>query len=114
MSFRTSSRFSRLLIALLVLTTLAFVLLGFTALFPRVRASISSLADDSEPRFLHVVWYVVLGLYAFSTAIAITTPLGPPLHFPVSRIYSEKTVAAITNQARDNVSGITGMYSCLA
>lgn len=86
------------------------MLLGFTALFPRDRASISSLTDDTQPRFLQVVWYVVLGLYAFSTAVAITTPLGPPLHFPASRIYSEKTVAAITNQAQDNVSGVTGLY----
>jgi hypothetical protein len=92
-----------------ILTTLAFVLLGSTALFPRDRASISSLADDSQPRFLQVVWYIVLVLYAFSTAVAVTTPLGPLLHYPVSRIYSEKTAAAITNQAQDNVSGVTGM-----
>jgi hypothetical protein len=58
--------------------------------------------------FMQVAWYVVLGLYASSTFIAVTTPLGPALHFPVSRIYSEKTVAAITNQAMDNVSGVTG------
>jgi hypothetical protein len=96
-------------IHLSVLTTLTFGLLGFTALFPHDQTSISALAEDTQPHFLQVIWYVVLGLYALSTVIAITTPLGPPLHFPVSRIYSEKTVAAITNQAVDNVSGATGL-----
>jgi len=66
-------------------------------------------AEGSRPYFLQVIWYVVLALYGLSTVVAITTPLGPPLHFPVSRIYSEKTVAAITNQAADNVSGATGL-----
>ncbi|KAH8986771.1 ATP-binding cassette transporter [Lactarius hatsudake] len=95
-------------IHLSALSALAFVLLGFTALLPSNRVSTSILADGSQPRFMQVVWYVVLGLYASSTFLAVTTPLGPALHFPVSRIYSEKTVAAITNQAMDNVSGVTG------
>ncbi|KAH9169799.1 ATP-binding cassette transporter [Lactarius sanguifluus] len=99
---------TRRTIHLSALSTLAFVLLGFTALFPSNRVSTSMLADGSQPRFMQVVWYVVLGLYASSTFLAVTTPLGPALHFPVSRIYSDKTVAAITNQAMDNVSGVTG------
>ena len=99
---------TRRTILLSALTTLAFVLLGFTALVPSNRVSISIQADDSQPSFMQVVWYVVLSLYASTTFIAVTTPLGPALHFPVSRIYSEKTVAAITNQAIGNVSGVTG------
>ena len=99
----------RNVIHLSILTTLAFALLGFTALFPRDPTSISAPADDSRSYFLQVIWYVVLALYGLSTVVAITTPLGPPLHFPVSRIYSEKTVTAITNQAVDNVSGAIGM-----
>ena len=99
---------TRRTILLSALTTLAFVLLGFTALVPSNRVSVSIQADDSQPRFMQVVWYVVLGLYASTAFIAVTTPLGPTLHFPVSRIYSEKTVAAITNQAIGNVSGVTG------
>lgn len=95
-------------IHLCVLTTLTFALLGVTALLPRDPTSISAPAEDSRPRFLQVIWYVVLALYALSTVVAITTPLGPPLHFPVSRIYSEKIVAAITNQEVDNVSGAIG------
>jgi len=95
----------RNVIHLSVLTTLTFVLLGFTALYPRDQTSIL----DSQPHYLEAIWYVVLGLYALSTVVAITTPLGPPLHFPTSRIYSEKIVAAITNQAVDNVSGATGL-----
>lgn len=98
---------TRNIIHLSVLTTVPFVLLGFTALFPRDVTSILAPAED----FQQVIWYVVLGLYALSTVVSITTPLGPPLHFPVSRIYSEKIVAAVTNQAVDNVSGATG--SCL-
>jgi len=99
----------RNVIHLTVLTTLTFVLLGFTALFPRNPTSMSVPVEDYKPHFLQVIWYAVLGLYGFSTVIAITTPLGPPLHFPVSRIYSEKTIDAITNQAADNVSGATGL-----
>ncbi|KAH8996013.1 ATP-binding cassette transporter [Lactarius akahatsu] len=99
---------TRRTIHLSALSAFAFVLLGFTALLPRNRVSTSILADGSQPRFMQIVWYLVLGLYASSTFLAVTTPLGPALHFPVSRIYSEKTVAAITNQAMDNVSGVTG------
>jgi hypothetical protein len=95
-------------IHLSVLTTLTFALLGFTALLPRDPTSILAPAED-WPHFLQAIWYVVLALYGLSTVVAVTTPLGPPLHFPVSRIYSEKTVAAITNQAVDNVSGATGL-----
>ncbi|KAH9043928.1 ATP-binding cassette transporter [Lactarius pseudohatsudake] len=95
-------------IHLSALTALAFVLLGSTALSPSNRVSNSTLADGSQPLFVQVVWYVVLGLYASSTFVATTTPLGPALNFPVSHIYSEKTAAAITNQTIDNVSGVTG------
>ena len=104
----TISSHVRNVIHLSVLTTLTFALLGCTALFPRDPTSGSAPADDSQPHCLQVIWYVVLALYGLSTVIAITIPLGPPLHFPVSRIYSEKTVAAITNQAADNVSGAIG------
>lgn len=103
---------TRNIIHISVLTTLAFGLSGFTALFPRDQTSISAPVKESQPPFLQAVWYVVLGLYAFSTAVSITTPLGPTLHFPASRIYSEKTVATITNQPVDNVSGATGL--CLS
>jgi hypothetical protein len=96
------------IIHLSVLTTLAFALLGVTALLPPDHASSSAPAKDSQPHSLQVIWYVVLGLFALSTVVAVTTPLGPALHFPVSRIYSEKVVAAITNQDVDNVSGATG------
>jgi hypothetical protein len=99
----------RNVIHLSILTTLTFALLGFTALSPRDSTYISAQAEDSRPHFLQVIWYVVLALYGLSTVVAITTPLGPPLHFPLSSINSEKTVAAITNQAVDNVSGATGL-----
>ncbi|KAH9169608.1 hypothetical protein EDB89DRAFT_1854300 [Lactarius sanguifluus] len=97
-------------IHLSALTALAFVLLGSTALSPGNRVSNSTLADGSQPLFVQVVWYVVLGLYASSTFVATTTPLGPALNFPVSRIYSKKTAAAATNKTIDNVSGVTGSF----
>jgi len=101
---------TRNIIHLSALTTLAFVLLGSAALLPLDRTSVSAPAEDSQPFLLKVAWYVVLGLYTLSTVVAITTPLGPALHFPISRIYSEKTVTAVTNHAVDNVSGVTGLY----
>ena len=104
----TISSHIRAVIHLSILTTLTSALLGFTALFPRDPTSISAPAEDSPLHFLQVIWYVVLALYGLSTVVAVTTPLGPPLHFPVSRIYSEKTVAAITNQGANNVSGAIG------
>ena len=100
---------TRNIIHLSVLTTLASGLLGFTALLPRDQTSLSTPAEESQPHNSKIIWYVVLGLYALSTIVAITTPLGPALHFPVSRIYSEKTAAAVTNKALDNVSGATGL-----
>ncbi len=83
-------------IHLSILTTLAFALLGFTALFPHDPTSMSApaegTAEGSRPYFLQVIWYVVLALYGLSTVVAITTPLGPPLHFPVSRINTAESL----------------------
>ncbi|THH21147.1 hypothetical protein EW146_g360 [Bondarzewia mesenterica] len=81
----------------------AVALLGTTALLPTTQI----IATSQEPA-IRALWYTVLALYIASFSLVITTPTGPPLHFPNERIYSEKTVAAITNRAEDNVSGVTG------
>jgi len=48
-------------------------------------------------------------IYVVFLVIALTRPLGPKLHFPSERIYSEKTVMAIMNKDEENVCGLVGM-----
>jgi hypothetical protein len=46
-------------------------------------------------------------LVGFSTSyIAVNIPAGPPLHYPVEDIYSEKNVSAITNEGEQIVIGV--------
>lgn len=56
------------------------------------------------------LWYATLVLYALVCVISITTPLGPKLHFPSERIYSEKVIMAITNKDEENVCGLVGAF----
>lgn len=121
-----------------VLISVAFALLGCTAILPNspspvavsldepvvkasvwyaAPASLSSNATspavtsiDDEP-ILKGLWYALAAIYAIIAAIAYTTPLGPPLHYPPSDIYSEKTVQSITNKDEDNVCGIISMFN---
>jgi hypothetical protein len=88
---------------LCIVTFTACFLLGTTAILPGTY-HITAPFDDP----LKVIWYAVLGLYIVSFVVTITTPLGPPLHYPVSRIYDEKTVSQITNKTTDNVCGVVG------
>ncbi|PFH48697.1 hypothetical protein AMATHDRAFT_5550 [Amanita thiersii Skay4041] len=88
------------------LSVVATVALGVAAAIPRTSNPVtSSVADEPAVR---AIWYGALILYAIACAIVITTPLGPPLHYPPENIYSEKTVSAITNQDYENVCGIVG------
>ncbi|KAI0066796.1 multidrug resistance-associated ABC transporter [Artomyces pyxidatus] len=100
-----SSSHTETMVHISALTFLAFATLGTTALIPENSISMS---EEAAPQVLNVLWYVAFALYTCACLLAITTPLGPALHYPTSRIYSEKTVAAITNTAPDNVSGVTG------
>lgn len=90
------------------LTFFATVLLGITAILPANPLPIVSVASESTT--LWALWYAVSALYAVCTAIAVTTPRGPPLHFPSSKIYSDKTLMQITSTYEDNVCGMTGNY----
>ncbi|KAI0312306.1 multidrug resistance-associated ABC transporter [Amylostereum chailletii] len=90
------------------LSVVASLLLGITAIIPRTRLHTSLFAPAEDNNTLRSIWYSIFALYIGVCANALSTPLGPALHFPKELIYSEKTVAAITNQAYDNVSGVTG------
>ncbi|KAI0331721.1 multidrug resistance-associated ABC transporter [Cubamyces sp. BRFM 1775] len=103
---KTYSHHAYSIIHLSALTFLATVLLTATAILPsKPMPRISVFRSSSVPLAL---WYTVYALYAVSMAIAITTPRGPPLHFPADKIYSQKTVMQITSNYEDNVCGVTG------
>ncbi|KAF8178248.1 multidrug resistance-associated ABC transporter [Pholiota molesta] len=95
---------SESIIHLTVLLSVASALLCSTAILPETPPPVATSIDD-EP-FLKDLWYALTVIYVLVTVIAYSTPLGPPLHYPPSDIYSEKTVQAITNTDQDNVCGI--------
>lgn len=92
-------------------TSLSFpatLLLASVAILPRTAAP--SVTSDEE-NTLHGAWYALTLVYAAICALGVTTPTGPPLHFPPDQIYSEKTAASITNVDLVNVSGEAGMWA---
>lgn len=96
---------------LTALLTVVFVLLGSAAILPSTRLPVVTSTKDE-----HIVlglWYGFVGIYGIACFIAYTTPLGPPLHYPPSDIYSEKTVQSITNMDKVNVCGIISMFPLL-
>lgn len=132
-----SADHSESILHLTVLISVAFSLLGSTAILPKtpspvavsigepvVKASVwyaapasfspnttspVAVSIDDEP-VLKGLWYALTAIYAIIAVIAYTTPLGPPLHYPPIDIYSEKTVQSITNKDEDNVCGIISMF----
>ncbi|KAF8802271.1 multidrug resistance-associated ABC transporter [Phlegmacium glaucopus] len=98
---------SNSIIHLTVLLTVAFSLLGSVAILPNSPLPVTTSIDDDDEPVLLGLWYALLGVYAVGCFIAYSTPLGPPLHFPPSDIYSEKTVKTITNMDERNVCGTT-------
>ena len=93
---------------LTALLTVACSLLGSTAILPDSPPPVAVSIDD-EPVLLDL-WYTLLGLYTAGCILAYSTPLGPPLHYPPSDIYSEKTVESITNMDEQNVCGSRGSH----
>ena len=91
---------------LTALLTVAFSLLGSAAILPDNSPPVVTSIDGEA--FLLSLWYALLGIYAVSCILVYSTPLGPPLHYPPSDIYSEKTVKSITNMDEQNVCGTTG------
>lgn len=59
------------------------------------------------------IWYSLIILYTLACLVGMTTPLGPPLHYPPEHVYSDKTVTAITNPDPVNVCGIVGKLCVL-
>ena len=92
-----------------VLLTVAFSLLGSAAILPDSPPPVTASIDDDL--VLRSLWFTLLGIYGLGCIIVYTTRLGPPLHFPPSDLYSEKTIKSITNMDEQNVCGTTG--TCL-
>ncbi|KIM46655.1 hypothetical protein M413DRAFT_440257 [Hebeloma cylindrosporum] len=89
---------------LTALLTVAFILLGSAAILPSTPSpAVASIEDE---RILLGLWYGLVSIYGVACFITYTTPLGPPLHYSPSDIYSEKTVQSITNMDEENVCGI--------
>ena len=95
---------SDLIIHVTILMSVAFSLLFSSAILPDSPPPVAELLyEDSVPLGL---WYTLIVIYALVCVLACTTPLGPPLHYEPSDIYSEKTVQSITNTEEENVCGI--------
>ena len=93
---------------LTALLTVAVSLLGSAAILPDSSPPVAASIDD-KPVLLGL-WYSLLGIYTVGCILAYSTPLGPPLHYPPSDIYSEKIVKSITNMDHQNVCGTTGKF----
>lgn len=106
-----ASQHSESVLHLTAMTTLATVFLGTTAILPTTPPVTTSVETASA---LQYIWHAKLCLYTIICVIMYTTPQGPRLQFPPERIYSEKTILAITNTDEENVCGISGKLSHIA
>ncbi|KAJ6612172.1 multidrug resistance-associated ABC transporter [Mycena sp. CBHHK59/15] len=95
-------RHSEFMWHLTTLTTLPAMLMLFATILPVNQGTASS----SSPALWF--WRAVLSIYAALAVVTLTTPLGPPLYYPPSAIYSEETASAITNTEKENVTGVAG------
>ena len=106
------------------LSTFGFLLLGGTVILPESpppfktsdlaykilwRRSTHDVSTQDFDVILRVLWYTLVSLHTFAWVLIIRTPLGPPLHYPASNIYSEKTVKSITNKDENNVCGVISL-----
>ena len=108
----------RAIIHLSVLTWIAVMLLGTTAILPSTPFPLapapstlfwSASAAGNQGAALGI-WYAVLALYVVALVVVVTTPRGPKLHFPSEAIYANKTLMQITSKYEDNVDAITGVF----
>ena len=107
----TTDDHSDSILHLTALLTVAVSLLGSAAILPNSSPPVAASIDD-KPVLLGL-WYSLLGIYAVGCILAYSTPLGPPLHYPPSDIYSKKIVKSITNLDEQNVCGATGrLFLC--
>ncbi|GBE87301.1 ATP-dependent bile acid permease [Sparassis crispa] len=91
---------------LFALTFVATLLLGTTAVLPSRPSLHASFSGDLVGPV--ALWYTAFLLYSVCFLIAVTTPVGPPLHYPSEKVYSDKTLMLVNTTAEDNVCGITG------
>lgn len=101
---------SHAIIHLSALTFFASGLLGVIGLVPSSQGPVAKITSLSSS-LSEVLWYLVLALYFVSFVVVVTTPSGPALHYPSERIYSDKTMMALSSNYLDNVCGITGVWS---
>ena len=106
---RMTDNHCRSILHITVLSTTAVTALGTSAIIPTSIAPANT--SVSEELLVQVILYTVLGLSMVMTITAITTRLGPALHYPPEKIYTEKTSMGITNPDQENVCGIVGAFS---
>ncbi|KAJ6618215.1 hypothetical protein B0H10DRAFT_2217975 [Mycena sp. CBHHK59/15] len=82
--------------------TVAVLIGSSSCLFAGVALFPSSEREFSS--FPTILRYQGFALYLVSSAVVITTPSGPPLHFPLDKIYSKQTVEAVRSHAANNVN----------
>lgn len=88
------------------LISLSFFISAIKTILPDIPDVIISGEESSV--LLDALWYIDLVLKFIATAIVITIPRGPKLHFPSESIYSEKTLETSTTHFHENVCGISG------
>ncbi|CAA7268235.1 unnamed protein product [Cyclocybe aegerita] len=103
---QTDDEHSQSIIHLTSLMTVAFLLLGSSALLPDYSPPVPATVRQFSA--LLALWYTLVALYTVVCVLCFTTPLGPPLHYDPADIYSEKVVQSITNMDEANVCGLTG------
>ena len=99
----------RSIIHIIVLSTIAATAMGVSTIIPRTTLPVASSVNE-EP-LVQAMWYIVLVLFILADIAALTTRLGPALHYPPEKIYSKKTVMGITNPDLENVCGMVGTFS---
>jgi len=87
-----------------LLTSASLVLLG-TSILPTTPSPVAAIPEDTVLSFL---WPALTAVYSAAAVVAMTTPIGPPLHYPPSNLYPQKIVDSITNMAENNVAGVVG------
>jgi hypothetical protein len=97
---------SESILHLTTLTTITMLLSGIISILPSNSPPVSISTDT-----VLWLWFTQLSIYALVCLITFTTPLGPPMHYPSERIYSEGIVQAIIDRDEENVSGAIGMFS---
>ena len=96
---------SESILHLTTLTTIATLLSVIVSILPSNSAPVSASIDT-----VLWLWFAQLSTYALVCLITFTTPLGPPMHYPSERIYSEDIVPAIINREKENVSRAIGVF----